>query len=156
MASKRAPFPEGRFFEDMPTIPALIEASSSFIYVCQPWVGYRQRAGSILSQYNSVKLQHLLLSVRELNQSARQLSLDKKLDCEANIEDFCLRSLASAARHIARLEADASSALAASYQAALPELFPCGVARVLKRWWRNGWWLRAMRIHLRLKKAKIV
>ena len=153
---QQAPFPDGRFFEDMPTIPALIKATNSFIYVCQPWVGYRQRAGSILSQYNALKLQHLLLSVTELNQSARQLSAERKLGCEANIEDFCLRSLGSAARHIARMEADAGIALAASYQAVLPELFPSGVARVLKRWWRSGWWLRAIRIQLRLKKAKIV
>ena len=153
---RQAPFPEGRFFEDMPTIPALIQASSSFIYVCQPWVGYRQRAGSILSQYNAVKLQHLLMSVTELNQSARQMNSEKQLGCEANIEDFCLRSLGSAARHIAKLQGDERIALVASYQAALAIIFPTGVAQVLQSWWRRGWWLRAIRIHIRLKKAGVL
>lgn len=152
---QQAPFPEGRFFEDMPTIPALIAATHSFIHIAEPWVGYRQRAGSILSQYNAVKLEHLLMSVTELNQSARQLSSQNLLACEANIEDFCLRSL-GAARHIATLKSDERIALVANYQAALALLFPNGVARVLQGWWRRGWWLRAIRIRMRLKKAGIL
>ena len=153
---QHAPFAEGRYFEDIPVIPALIEASDSFIHVAESWVGYRQRAGSILSQYNAVKLQHLLLSIGELNQRSRQLSVAEQSGCATSIEDFCLRSFGSAARHIAKLKGDERIALVASYQAALAIIFPTGLTQVLQRWWRRGWWLRAIRIRLRLKRAGIL
>ena len=153
---QQAPFPEGRYFEDIATVPALIEASISFIHIAESWVGYRQRAGSILSNYNAVKLQHLLLSIGELNQRARHLSVAKQSGCATNIEDFCLRSFGSAARHIAKLKGDERIALVASYQAALPIIFPTGLTRVLHRWWRSGWWLRAIRVRLTLKRSGIL
>ena len=44
-----APFPEGRYYEDMAVIAALIASTRSYRYVPETWVGYRQREGSILA-----------------------------------------------------------------------------------------------------------
>ena len=149
-----APFPEGQYFEDIPTIPALVRATTRFIHVAKPWVGYRQREGSILAKYNSTKLTHLLNGLLELNQGVRTLSAEQNLGCEAAVEDFCLRTVASAVQRIDRLtEPEQIDSLRSNFQLALPVLFPNGVASVLSRWLRAGWWVRTLRIRSRLRKA---
>src|SRR5690606_12624607 len=47
---RRAPFPEGRcLMQDVAAIPALVEATGTFIHVDRPWIGYRQHAASALA-----------------------------------------------------------------------------------------------------------
>jgi glycosyltransferase involved in cell wall biosynthesis len=152
-----APFPEARFFEDIPTIAALVRACKSYVHVRVPWVGYRQRDGSILSNYNAVKLQDLLQSLLELKQGTQSLKTDRGIDSDTATEDFCMRALASGARHISRLSSQQEKhALLARYQAALPVLFPNGAHKVFARWMKSGWWIRLFRIRARLKSAGII
>ncbi|NCT84003.1 MAG: glycosyltransferase family 2 protein [Comamonadaceae bacterium] len=53
-------FPEGRYFEDIATTPALMLRAASPVYVPEAWVAYRKRTGSILSTPNPAKWQHLV------------------------------------------------------------------------------------------------
>jgi glycosyltransferase involved in cell wall biosynthesis len=53
-------FPEGRYFEDMTTTPALLMRSHRYCYADAVWVGYRQRAGSILANSNPDKIDHMM------------------------------------------------------------------------------------------------
>jgi glycosyltransferase involved in cell wall biosynthesis len=154
---QQAPFTEGRYFEDIPTIAALVAATQRYVYVPQPWVGYRQRSGSILSHYSAEKLRHLLLSIQDINRDARKLIANEAFACAPIVEDFCLRAVASGARHMVRLaSAHEAVDVRARYFAALPELFPGGVISVLQHWRSKGWWLRAIRVRSRLKKAGLL
>jgi glycosyltransferase involved in cell wall biosynthesis len=53
-------FPEGRYFEDMVTTPRLALKVSSYYYCSNVWVRYRQREGSILSQFNPKKIDDMM------------------------------------------------------------------------------------------------
>lgn len=152
-----APFPEARFFEDIPTIAALVRACKSYVHVRAPWVGYRQREGSIMAQYNAVKLQDLLLGLLDLRLGVQSLKTELGIDADATAEDFCLRTVASAARRICQLSSEEQRhELLTRYRGALPVLFPHGVSQVFARWMKLGWWIRLFRIRARLKSAGII
>jgi hypothetical protein len=53
-------FPEGRYFEDIATTPALLLRATTVVHVPEAWIAYRKRSGSILSTPNPAKWQHLL------------------------------------------------------------------------------------------------
>ncbi len=49
-------FPEGRCFEDLAVIPRIALTVRSYFHAGEVWIGYRQRAGSILSALSLRKL----------------------------------------------------------------------------------------------------
>lgn len=59
-------FPAGRYFEDMATTPALLLSTRSYVYMDEVWLGYRQRAGSILSTGSSRKIDDMMLALTPL------------------------------------------------------------------------------------------
>lgn len=56
-------FPEGRYFEDMVVTPRLALRARSYVYAPEPWVRYRQRAGSILSVPSLGKVDDMAVGV---------------------------------------------------------------------------------------------
>lgn len=153
---RNAPFPEGRYFEDIPTISGLVAAAGRFVHVAEPWVRYRQRAGSILSAYTPEKVRHLLLGLSDLYGGVRVLPEYADPRARFALDYFCLRSLASAARRTASLESQARAGLVPQFSEVLTDLFPAGVGAVLSGWARRGWWLRALRIRLRLTRMGLL
>lgn len=137
-------FPEGRAFEDMAVIPALVGAVQSYRHVPAPWVGYRQRPGSILATWSDDRLGDLLQSLRDLHRGL--IGMPELADQEARfaLDYFCLRTFALLARRFCR--SGSSGVAPADCRAAFQELFPQGAARVLARCSRHGWWLRRWRL----------
>jgi glycosyltransferase involved in cell wall biosynthesis len=60
-------FPEGCYFEDVATTPRLALRVESYFYVDSPWVGYRQRDQSILSNLNEQKIRHMIAALRDID-----------------------------------------------------------------------------------------
>ena len=141
-AWQRAPFPEGRYFEDMAVIPRLVAASATWRHVPRPWVGYRQRGDSILANMTPRKARDQLASLRDLHDGLVALAGGLGVQARAALDYFCLRTFASLARSLPHDDA----ALDGECRAALAALFPEGVTRALEDCRRHGWWLRARRM----------
>ncbi len=141
---RQARFPEGRYFEDIAVIPALLGASRRYRYVAAPWVGYRQREDSILADYSPPKIRDLLMSARELHDGL--LALPEAADPRVRfaVAHYCLKACANAARRAARLR-QPDAGLDAVGRAACAAMFPQGLGPVLRDGLRRGWWLRAWR-----------
>lgn len=133
-------FPEGRYFEDIAVIPQLVAGVRTWCRVAQPWVGYRQRDGSILATMDARKTRDELSALHDLHAGLTALPGGLGREAKAALEYFCLRAFASLARTLpthAELEPACIDAMQA--------MFPRGVGRVLRRWRWRGWWLRASR-----------
>lgn len=143
---QQARFPEGRMFEDMAVIPALVRNVASYRHVSAPWVGYRQRPDSILGSWSEDRLTDLLQSLRELHGGL--LALPELGDDEARfaLDYFCLRTFALLVRRYCRSGRPAAALVPPACRSAFRELFPDGVAPVLDRCGRRGWWLRKWRL----------
>jgi len=59
-------FPAGHYFEDMATTPALLLKTRSYVYMDKVWVGYRQRAGSILASSSARKIDDMMQALAPL------------------------------------------------------------------------------------------
>lgn len=144
-----APFPEGRYFEDMAAIPNLLAATTTWRHVAQPWVGYRQRGDSILATMTAKKTQDLLASARDLHDGVQQLPGGLNASEHSALQYFLLRTFAN----LARSKTPRDAALTAHCHTALLELFPNGTRAALTDCHRRGWWLRAARVRRSLAHA---
>ena len=142
-----AVFPEGRTFEDIAVIPALVAGTASYTHVPQPWVGYRQRDDSIMATMTPRKALDLMQSLRELAAGLRALD---GLDADARfaIDYFCLRTLASTAG-----KTNDDTVLDACRQT-LRAIFPAGTDDVLRECARRGWVLRRWRLRKGLQRMQ--
>lgn len=59
-------FPEGKYFEDMVTIPRLALKVNAFYYCPNAWVKYRQRPGSILASFTPQKINDMLCGLDDI------------------------------------------------------------------------------------------
>ncbi|MBV2208553.1 MAG: glycosyltransferase [Thermomonas sp.] len=143
-----APFPEGRYFEDIPTIPGLLAASQSWRHIAAPWVGYRQRGDSILATTTPKKSRDLLAALHDLSSGLRMMANRFNAETQMAADYFCLRTFANLARSTPHSDA----ALDAECRTAMAAIFPQGIAPVLADCRRRGWWLRALRLRSALVK----
>lgn len=138
---QRARFPEGRTFEDIPVIPALVANSHRFVHINQALLGYRQRADSILATLNNTRLHDLLDAVADLHRQMTALVGTNGPERFA-LDYYCLRLLGLSNRKAAA----GDPSLAARSQTLAAELFPDRARGLLKHCVRRGWWLRAHRL----------
>jgi len=136
---RAARFPEGRYFEDIAVIAPLCAPVRNWRHVPEPWVGYRQRDGSILSDMTPAKTRDLLASLRDLHRGVTAMQGLSARTRHA-LEYACLRAFAALAR---KMPGDES--LERECLAVMAEVFPQGIPRVLADCRRRGWWLRAWR-----------
>jgi hypothetical protein len=138
---RQAPFPEGRHFEDVAVVAALVAAAGSWRHVPHAWIGYRQREGSILATMTQRSMQDHLIALRDLREGLAGPANRLDADVQAALDYFCLRALASVARD---LPPD-NAALDGECRACLAEIFPQSPRQVLDACRQRGWWLRAWR-----------
>ncbi len=138
---RQARFPEGRAFEDIAVIPALVANSRSFVHIDRPLLGYRQRAGSILASLDNARLHDLLDAVRDLHRNMIPMTGTGGAERFA-LDYYCLRLLGLSARKAAAGDRD----LATRSSALVAELYPDRARGLLKDCRGRGWWLRAHRL----------
>ncbi|WP_187770799.1 glycosyltransferase family 2 protein [Cognatilysobacter lacus] len=138
-------FPEGRYFEDIAAMPPLFALSRTFYYAPEPWIGYRQRPGSIMRSMSPDKLEHLNRAVVELHAAITEGDYELDERGRFAVDYFCLKTYASLARRFDRgllaEQPDARRLCAQSLQA----MFPGGVESVLSAYGRRGWHMRRLR-----------
>jgi glycosyltransferase involved in cell wall biosynthesis len=147
---QQASFPEGRYFEDMAVIPALLAHARSYRHVDRPWVGYRQREGSILTAVDAERIGHLLDNMLALRHGLAALPVLDDPAARFALEHFCARSLIAARRHLRRL-GSAAPELEAKLREACAEALPDGLDALLRGYRRRGWLLRALRAKRQLR-----
>ncbi|MGO3127450.1 MAG: glycosyltransferase family 2 protein [Luteimonas sp.] len=143
---QRAHFPEGRTFEDMAVLGKLVSGIERWTHVAQPWVGYRQRAGSIMSVMDSRKTRDLLASLCELHDDLMTLPGGLGGNARLAADYFAMRTFASLADKVAKSDLK----LSLECEQAIHRVFPDGMSATLAACRRRGWWLRAARAKRRL------
>lgn len=155
-AWSHAPFPEGRYFEDIAVIPSLLQAAASIYYEPTPWVAYRQRDDSILQRFSVQKARDLLISVEELHAGMQTKFPLMTPAARFALDQYCLKGVAASVRRACRAGQALQPELRAMHRASLGRIFPQGVASVLGRYRRRGWILRAARIGKILRQNGII
>lgn len=140
-AWRQAPFPEGRFFEDVAVIPRLVGATRGWCHAPRAWVGYRQREDSILATMSPRKIHDQLMSMRELRGGMSSMPGGLDPQASAAVDYFCMRAFASLARSMSRGDASMDG----ECRDAMAAIFPAGIARAVEDCRRRGWQLRAWR-----------
>lgn len=151
-----APFPEGRYFEDIAVIPNLLQAAGSIYYEPTPWVAYRQRADSIMQTFSLQKVRDLLVSLEQLHAGIVEKFPSMPPNARFALDQYCLKGVAASARRACRAGEVGQPELMAMYRASLVRLFPQGVAVVLAQYRRRGWLLRAARIGKTLRQNGMI
>jgi len=134
-------FPAGHYFEDMATTPALLLSTRSYVYMDEVWVGYRQRAGSILSSGSSRKIDDMMRALAPL--PALAAAQTQPLDDEARFQAsyFAAKTFITACRFDAESPERLRGHLAAFKQFSL--LAPDELLRAYRR---RHWHWRARRL----------
>lgn len=153
---QRAPFPEGRYFEDIAVIPALLEGVASVYYEPTPWVAYRQRADSILQTMWVGKVRDLLSSLQQLHAGMLEKFPSMTPASRFALDHFCIKCVAASARRACRMGDARQAELLAMYRASVATMFSHGVEPVLARYRRRGWLLRATRTRKTLRRSGII
>lgn len=141
-------FPAGHYFEDMATTPALLLSARSYVYMDQVWVGYRQRAGSILSSGSSRKIDDMMRALLPL--PALASALERPLGDEARFQAsyFAAKTFITACRFDTKSPERLPGHLAAFKQFSL--LTP---DELLAAYRRRHWYWRAQRLSYWLERA---
>lgn len=143
---RQARFPEGRCFEDIAALPALLTQVRRWCHVAEPWVAYRQRPGSILSSLTPARARDFAAALTGL---ARFLDVQGPgLSPRARfaVKHFCLRSSRSLVARLRRAPWPEREALLAELDASLRLAIPEGRHWMLRQYLRRGWWGRAARL----------
>ncbi|RYF28369.1 MAG: glycosyltransferase family 2 protein [Comamonadaceae bacterium] len=145
-------FPEGRYFEDLATMPQLALLARSFFYVSRPWVAYRQREGSILASMNLRKAHDQSAALAGFLPAYAAAQGDSPLPpgLRFALAHQCARNLIGALRSLPRWSgqepAAALQAAADRFRQDFAEASPLTLAQLLRQYLWRGWWLRRAKL----------
>jgi len=134
-------FPAGHYFEDMATTPALLLAARSYVYMDEVWVGYRQRAGSILACGSPGKIDDMMRALASLPAlvAAQEPPLSEQASFQAS--HFAAKTFITACR----FDAEAPERLR-QHLAAFEQFSLLPVPELLRAYHRRRWHWRAQRL----------
>lgn len=135
-------FPVGHTFEDMATTPDLAARARSYLHVPKVWIGYRQRAGSILATASLHKTDDMMRALQGLPQRLRPFS-DSDASVRFAASHFAARSFIGAARFANR---HGDMARLHRYREAFLAALCLPVEDLMAQYLRRGWWWRALRL----------
>lgn len=143
-------FPVGRYFEDMATTPALLVRAHSYVYMDAVWVGYRQRAGSILASYDARKIDDMTAALVPLPAllAAQQPPLGSEAVFAASY--YTAKTFVAACRFEAR---EGNTGRLPRHLTAFEASSPMAPQQVVAACRARGWWWRARRVSYWLTRA---
>lgn len=135
-------FPPRARYEDMPAVAQLLAMGGRWRHVAEPWIGYRERAGSLSRAVPVDALADHAGALGEVRAClAPHLGSPR---ARRALEYLLLRGHAAIARRLHRAGADAGAVASLCRDAFLRDLPDAGAA-ALAACRRRGWWLRAAR-----------
>ncbi|SHF15842.1 glycosyltransferase family 2 protein [Thermomonas hydrothermalis] len=144
-----APFPEGRYFEDIAVLPSLLAVTRTWWHTATPWVAYRRHGSSILATLNEKKFHDLVLASELLQQGLSALPVAAHPKVAHALEYFQLRTFCNLAVQVKTLGPEFDRICRQSLQ----RIFPHGTRHAIAYCRRRGWWLRAWRAQRKLAQA---
>lgn len=142
-------FPEGRYFEDLMTMPQLATRAASFYHCAQPWVAYRQRGDSILATMNATKARDQAGALLPLA-ACQPLAVLQDARVQFAWAHQCARGFIGAMRYAQRLGQSAPraqvQALADGLRADFERASPLSPASLAQAYLRRGWLLRWLKL----------
>lgn len=145
---QRAPFPPGRRFEDIPTIPNLVAATGRWLHVPRAWVGYRVRPGSIANSPRPDSMADLARSIGELHEGFTPMARTNRRLGHA-LDRFCLHRLGV----VARWQHETGQVLPLDMPELLARLYPQGVQAAIRHSFGWYWRQRAARVKRRFHRV---
>lgn len=135
-------FPVGRTFEDMASTPDLAMRARSHLHVPEVWIGYRQRAGSILAGASLNKTDDMMRALHDLPQRLHPYS-ESEAGVRFAASHFAARSFIGAVRFASR-QSDAERM--GHYRQAFLAALCMPLDDLMAQYLRRGWWWRALRL----------
>lgn len=133
-------FPAGRVFEDNAAIPDLLAGVGSWLHVPEAWIGYRRRAGSIMSTIDRKRARDFVHSIDGLHRKV--MPTVAGAGARFAVDYFCLRGFAWVSHRIEPGDGELWRQCADT----LRRLYPDGIGGVQWGCVRRGWLLRALRL----------
>jgi glycosyltransferase involved in cell wall biosynthesis len=97
-------FPAGRVFEDLAVFPRVALEARTHWHVAQPWISYRQRAGSVLATLDARKLDDWTFALAGFARDLRASHVPQDAGMLFEVSHFCARTLLRAIRRDRRLK----------------------------------------------------
>ncbi|WP_027994700.1 glycosyltransferase family 2 protein [Simplicispira psychrophila] len=143
-------FPQGRYFEDMTTMPLMALRAQSFYYEPRPWVAYRQRGNSILSSMSLPKALDQSAALLPLAQALRLTPCHAHAGVQLALAQQAARSLIGAMRYVCQSQgsidaSEAPSSVAEHIRRNFCEISPLAPEALARAYLLCGWWLRRQR-----------
>lgn len=141
-------FPQGRYFEDMVTMPQLALRADSFYYQPQPWVAYRQRGGSILASMTLAKALDQSAALLPLRQALQASGCAADAGVQLALAQHAARNLQGASRFVQRADVPEAQrrALLAQLLGDFAQVAGLTPAQLLGRLLRRGRWVKAAKL----------
>ncbi|MGC9561981.1 glycosyltransferase family 2 protein [Brachymonas sp. M4Q-1] len=144
-------FPEGAYFEDMATMPHLALRARTVWYEPLPWVAYRQRGSSILSQMTPAKARDLSGALTTFRHALQGTEWDAEPAVRFAVAHVAARNFIGAAGHLARCRTQMPPAEWTTAMARCRDDFlqqsPLSPAQLERAYVTRGWWLRGLKFH---------
>jgi hypothetical protein len=136
-------FPSRARYEDMPAVAQLLSMAARWRHVAQPWIGYRQRAGSLSRAVPVDALADHAAALAEVRACLAPHAHSAR--ARHALDYLLLRGHAAIARRLHRAGCADGDVAEVCHAAFLRDLPDAG-ADALAQCRRRGWWLRAARI----------
>lgn len=138
-------FPSRQRFEDMGASVALMAAARSWRHVATPWIGYRQRRGSLMRTLGIDDLRDYAQALHDVRRLATAGGAGAT-EVRVALDDYLLRGYASIARRLRAMDVHADDPVARACRDAFHGDFPAGAQRALAACRPRAGWLRAQRM----------
>lgn len=141
-------FPVGACYEDLTVSPQLFLRAQSLYYVPEPWVWYRQRAGSILATPNLQKTQDLSRALLPFCQNLKSSSWAQDEEVRFALAHAAAKSLVSCLRFLQRhkLAPEQQQLLRTQFLDNFQNTSPLSLSELHQQYRKRGWWLRSFRL----------
>ncbi len=142
-------FPAGRYFEDARTTPQLLSRANSWYHVPEPWVRYRQRAGSILNQMDLRKIDDMTSAF-----DGWRMAPDSTLDARFGVAFHMTRAFIGACKLLARKpDSEEVRQLFRLNRARYLANSPLSPPQTIRAFASRGWFWRAVRLGYWLRRT---
>lgn len=144
-------FPPDRYFEDLMCMPQLALRCKNFYYCNRPWVAYRQRTTSILSNMTLSKASDQSAALLEFSRDLRRSPLHANDTVNLALSQQCARNFIAGIRflkhHRNTLPPEKVTQCVDQFRDDFIQASPYSFRDLINIYIRRGWWLRAAKLY---------